>query len=54
MLWFLGVLLLFALLFPLPGIGLSQTATSYTETYSSVWHAGAPLKKSFQRVIGLL
>jgi uncharacterized protein YjbI with pentapeptide repeats len=53
MLWLLAMLVLFALLFPLPGVGLRQTGTSYTETYSSVWHAGAPLKKSFQWAVGL-
>ena len=36
-LWLLGILLLFATLFPLPG--LQHTNPTYTDTYASAWHS---------------
>ena len=49
-LWLLGVLLLFALLFPLPGVGLRQTGATTTGagTYSSVWQASRSMKQNLQ------
>jgi hypothetical protein len=37
MIWLLGVIMLFAALYPLPHIGLEHGAPHYTETYVSVW-----------------
>ena len=50
MLWFLAVLLLFAVLFPLPGVGLRRSGANNTveETYSSVWRPGSSAKQNLQ------
>jgi hypothetical protein len=49
MLWFLAVLLLFAGLFPLPGVGLRLSgATNTEETYSSAWRLGSSAKQNLQ------
>lgn len=50
MLWFLAVLLLFAGLFPLPGVGLRRSGATYSveETYSSAWRLGSSMKQKFQ------
>jgi hypothetical protein len=39
-LWLLGILVLFAALLPLPGVGLKQQGARQTETYASVWRTG--------------
>ena len=57
MLWFLAVLLLFAVMFPLPGVGLRQTGASNAvgETYSTVWQRGSSVKQNLQgesRLVG--
>jgi uncharacterized protein YjbI with pentapeptide repeats len=36
----LGILVLFAALFPLPGVGLKRQGARQPETYASVWRAG--------------
>jgi hypothetical protein len=43
MLWLLGILVLFAALFPLPGVGLKRQGASQAESYASVWN----LQKSY-------
>ena len=40
MLWLLGILVLFAALLPLPGVGLKRQGATQAETYASVWRAG--------------
>jgi len=35
--WLLGILILFASLLPLPGVGLMRQGAKQTETYTSVW-----------------
>jgi uncharacterized protein YjbI with pentapeptide repeats len=39
--WLLGVLLAWALLFPLPGLGLERSRPDWVETYGSVWRASS-------------
>jgi uncharacterized protein YjbI with pentapeptide repeats len=39
--WLLGVLLAWALLFPLPGLGLERGRPDWVETYGSVWRASS-------------
>ena len=40
MLWLLAILVLFAALLPLPGVGLKRQGARQTETYASVWRTG--------------
>ena len=40
MLWLLGILILFAALLPLPGVGLRRQGARQAETYVSVWRTG--------------
>jgi len=40
MLWLLGILVLFAALLPLPGVGLKRQGARQAETYASVWRTG--------------
>ena len=40
MLWLLGFLVLFSILYPLPGAGLQRSGKTSPETYVSVWRAG--------------
>jgi hypothetical protein len=40
MVWLLGILILFAALLPLPGVGLKRRGATQAETYPSVWLAG--------------
>ena len=46
----LAVLVLFAGLFPLPGVGLRHSEASFTEkeTYGSVWRLGSSVKQNLQ------
>ncbi len=39
MLWLLGILVLFAALLPLPGVGLKRQGAKQAETYASVWRS---------------
>lgn len=39
-LWLLGILILFAALLPLPGVGLKRQGAGQAETYASVWRTG--------------
>jgi uncharacterized protein YjbI with pentapeptide repeats len=50
--WLLGVLLLFMVLFPLPGI--QRSGTNYPESYSSVWRAGGSPGQRLKWESGLL
>jgi uncharacterized protein YjbI with pentapeptide repeats len=54
MLWLLGVLLLFAALFPWPGIVSKQRQIESVETYTSAWHAGNSLKQAMRSELGLV
>ncbi len=54
MIWLLGFLLLFALLFPMPRAGLERSETRTRETYTSVWRAGSSAQQSIRREIGLV
>jgi len=40
MLWLLGILVLFAALLPLPGVGLKRQGARQAETYASAWRVG--------------
>jgi len=40
MLWLLATVVLFALLLPLPGVGLTRQEATHAETYASAWRAG--------------
>jgi uncharacterized protein YjbI with pentapeptide repeats len=48
LLWLLAVLVLFALLFPLPHVGLRRNGFAKNETYGSVWRAGSSVKQHLQ------
>jgi hypothetical protein len=54
MMWLLGMLVLFALLFPLPKVGLQRIATGNVETYCSVWKAGNNLGQRLWWEAGLV
>jgi uncharacterized protein YjbI with pentapeptide repeats len=51
--WLLSVLLLFALLLPLPGVGLQRSGATHQETYASVWRAGGSVGQSLRWEVGL-
>ncbi len=53
MLCLLGVLILFAGMFPLPGVGLQRSSPGYRETYSSVWRAGNSVGQRLRWEAGL-
>jgi uncharacterized protein YjbI with pentapeptide repeats len=54
MIWLLGVIVLFAALYPLPYVGLEHGAPHYTETYASVWTwAGSSVGHRMFHEVGL-
>jgi hypothetical protein len=53
MIWLLGFLLIFASLFPMPGVGLQRSEPRTRETYSSVWRAGSSAQQSIRWEVGL-
>jgi hypothetical protein len=52
--WLMGVLVLFAAMLPLPGVGLQRSGATYRETYGSVWRAGRPEARSLRWEMGLV
>jgi len=52
--WLLGTVALFAVLYPVPGVGLARQGASQAETYTSTWRSSDSLTKNLNVEVQLV